>query len=168
MNSAEWTSMKTTSGHCLCRAIAFSYEGAPNWTLDCHCESCRRATSSPRATWTSVPRNAFRFTAGTPTYFASSPGVRRGFCARCGSPLTYEAALLVRHGGRAAPLRDDPAQRPAHPARSPEVTALDRLGLYDQRLRRAAKRLVAADARQRDGELFYDFVERGAALLQQG
>jgi len=33
-------------------------------------------------------------------------------------------------------------------------TTLDRLGLHDQRLRRAAKRLVAADARQRDGELF--------------
>ena len=50
--------MKTTSGHCLCRAIAFSFEGAPNWTLHCHCESCRRATSSPMATWVSVPRNA--------------------------------------------------------------------------------------------------------------
>ena len=50
----------------------------------------------------------------------------------------------------------------------PMKTTLDRLGLHDQRLRRAAKRLVAADARQRDRELFYDFVERGAALLQQG
>src|SRR3989441_7337809 len=78
--------MSTTSGHCLCRAIGFSYEGAPNWTLHCHCESCRRATSSPMATWISVPRNAFRFTAGKPTYFASSPGVRRGFCVHCGSP----------------------------------------------------------------------------------
>ena len=51
--------MNTISGHCLCRAVAFSYEGAPNWTLHCHCESCRRATSSPMATWISVPRNAF-------------------------------------------------------------------------------------------------------------
>ena len=25
--------MSTTSGHCLCGAVAFSYEGAPNWTL---------------------------------------------------------------------------------------------------------------------------------------
>src|SRR3989449_1361373 len=86
MNSAEQTSMNTISGHCLCRAVAFSYEDAPNWTLHCHCESCRRATSSPMATWISVPRNAFRFTAGKPTYFASSPGVRRGFCVHCGSP----------------------------------------------------------------------------------
>ena len=28
---------------------------------------------------------------GTPRYFNSSPGVRRGFCETCGSPLAYEA-----------------------------------------------------------------------------
>jgi len=79
-----------TTGHCLCRAIAFAYEGEPRWTLNCHCESCRRATSSPMATWISVPRAALRFTGRERSYYASSPGVKRGFCGRCGSPLTYE------------------------------------------------------------------------------
>jgi hypothetical protein len=41
-------------------------------------------------TWISVPRRAFRFTSGEPRYFASSAGVKRGFCTNCGSPLTYE------------------------------------------------------------------------------
>src|SRR5919109_5656270 len=82
--------MNETSGHCLCRSVAFAYEGELNWTLNCQCESCRRATSSAMTTWLSVPRRAFRFTAGSPTYFVSSPGVRRGFCGKCGSPLTYE------------------------------------------------------------------------------
>jgi hypothetical protein len=41
-------------------------------------------------TWISVPRSAFAFTKGAPRYFHSSPGVRRGFCENCGSPLTYE------------------------------------------------------------------------------
>jgi len=77
--------------HCLCRAIVFEYDGEPNWTLNCHCESCRRATSSPMTTWISVPRARWRFISGTPRYFSSSPGVRRGFCEQCGSPLTYEA-----------------------------------------------------------------------------
>jgi hypothetical protein len=77
-------------GYCLCRAVAFEYAAAPNWTLHCHCESCRRATSSPVTTWISVPRAAFRFTRGEPRYFCSSQGVRRGFCADCGSQLTYE------------------------------------------------------------------------------
>lgn len=81
-------------GHCLCRAVVFEYEAEPNWTLYCHCESCRRATSSPMTAWISVPRRAFRFTNGAPRYFKSSPDVTRGFCAVCGSPLTYESTRL--------------------------------------------------------------------------
>ena len=82
------------SGKCLCGSIVFKCNGAPNWTLHCHCESCRRATSSPITTWISVPRTAFAFTKGVPRYFRSSPGVRRGFCENCGSPLTYENERL--------------------------------------------------------------------------
>jgi hypothetical protein len=80
----------SVAGHCLCRAITFEYSAEPNWTLHCHCESCRRATSSPITTWISVPRHSFHFKSGVPRYFSSSPGVRRGFCGTCGSPLTYE------------------------------------------------------------------------------
>jgi hypothetical protein len=83
-------SSRAVEGHCLCRSIVFEYDAEPNWTFYCHCESCRRATSSPITTWISVPRAAFRFKQGAPRYFNSSPGVRRGFCATCGSPLTYE------------------------------------------------------------------------------
>jgi len=81
----------SVSGRCLCGSVVFQYQGEPNWTVHCHCESCRRATSSPITTWISVPRSAFAFTKGSPRYFASSSGVRRGFCATCGSPLTYES-----------------------------------------------------------------------------
>jgi hypothetical protein len=77
-------------GHCLCRSIIFEYDAEPHWTLHCHCESCRRATSSPVTTFVSVPRGALRFKQGTPRYFNSSPGVTRGFCVTCGSQLTYE------------------------------------------------------------------------------
>jgi hypothetical protein len=81
-------------GGCLCGSIVFQYEGPPNWTLHCHCESCRRATSSPMTTWISVPRSSFRFLKGAPRHFASSQGVRRGFCEHCGSPLTYESERI--------------------------------------------------------------------------
>jgi hypothetical protein len=83
-------SVLPVEGHCLCRAVIFEYDAEPNWTLHCHCESCRRTTSSPMTTFISVPRSAFRFKRGTPRYFNSSPDVTRGFCATCGSPLTYE------------------------------------------------------------------------------
>lgn len=83
------------AGRCLCGSVAFQYVGTPNWTLHCHCESCRRATSSPMTTWISVPRSAFSFTKGSPRYFSSSQGVKRGFCENCGSPLTYESERVA-------------------------------------------------------------------------
>lgn len=78
------------TGRCLCGSVTFQFSGEPNWTVHCHCESCRRATSSPMTTWVSVPTSKFAFTKGSPRYFHSSSGVKRGFCENCGSPLTYE------------------------------------------------------------------------------
>src|SRR5947207_14249783 len=75
-----------TTGRCLCRAIAFAYDAAPRWTLNCHCETCRRATSSAMTTWICMPRDAFRFTRGVPSYYASSPGVRRGLAGALDEP----------------------------------------------------------------------------------
>jgi len=96
-------------GHCLCRSVVFEYDAEPNWTLHCHCESCRRATSSPMTTWISVPRAAFRFKQGMPSYFNSSPDVTRGFCATCGSPLTYENRRLPDEVHLLAASLADPA-----------------------------------------------------------
>ena len=78
-------------GRCLCGAITFAYEGKPLWVAHCHCESCRRATASPVTTFLGVASDGFRWTKGGPATFASSPGVTRSFCGRCGSPLAYEA-----------------------------------------------------------------------------
>jgi len=80
----------TTTGHCLCGAIQYEYADDPLRAIHCHCESCRRQTSSPVATFVMVPRAALRFTRGTPKEYASSPGVRRSFCAECGSPIAYQ------------------------------------------------------------------------------
>ena len=77
-------------GRCLCAAIAFAYEGAENWCTHCHCESCRRQTSSAFTTFVSVPKAGLVWTRGEPAAYASSPKVRRLFCRDCGSPLAYE------------------------------------------------------------------------------
>jgi hypothetical protein len=79
----------TTTGRCLCGAVRYQYDGEPTLVVHCHCESCRRQTSSPVATFVLIPRAALRFTGGQPKEFASSPGVRRSFCGECGSPISY-------------------------------------------------------------------------------
>jgi hypothetical protein len=82
--------MTSLTGHCLCRAITFEVSAPPLLVLHCHCESCRRNTSSPVATFFVVRHDAVHYTQGKPKVFESSPGVRRSFCDRCGSPLAYE------------------------------------------------------------------------------
>ena len=82
---------KTTTGRCLCGDIRFEFKGAPLRTVHCHCESCRRHTSSPISTFLTIDKDSFRYTQGAPVGFFSTPGlVERTHCGRCGSPISYE------------------------------------------------------------------------------
>jgi len=81
----------TITGRCLCGDIRYEYSGEPTVVLHCHCESCRRHTSSPVSTFVCLPKARFRYTRGNPVVYASSPGVRRTHCGRCGSPIAYES-----------------------------------------------------------------------------
>ncbi len=79
-------------GRCLCGALRYRAVGAPKWIANCHCESCRRATGAPMATYAGFAADRFSYFAGMPVGFHSSPGVTRSFCGQCGTPLTYEGA----------------------------------------------------------------------------
>jgi hypothetical protein len=81
---------EVTAGRCLCGDIRFEYRGRPIETMHCHCESCRRHTSSPISTFVILDKGRFRYTKGAPVAYASSPGVERTHCGRCGSPIAYE------------------------------------------------------------------------------
>ena len=94
-------------GHCLCGDVRFSFTGRPKWVLHCHCESCRRATASPMTTFVSVPDAALAWL-GEPVCYASSPGVERGFCGRCGSPVFYRHDAKPDETHLYAALLDDP------------------------------------------------------------
>jgi hypothetical protein len=83
---------KLTTGRCLCGDLRYQFEGDPLWQSYCHCESCRRHTSSPVAAFIGLDVRLFRYTHGTPATFASSPDAKRGFCGRCGSPMSFEGA----------------------------------------------------------------------------
>lgn len=78
------------TGSCLCGQIRFRARGRPLWVSHCHCNSCRRNTGAPITTFVGYNKNKVTFD-GQRTIYKSSPGVRRGFCANCGTPLTYES-----------------------------------------------------------------------------
>ena len=77
-------------GGCLCGAVRYRIDSPPLWTGYCHCTSCRRSTGAPVTMFVGASTDSVTFTAGERAHFASSPGVQRGFCAQCGTPLTYE------------------------------------------------------------------------------
>ena len=79
-------------GGCLCGAIRYEAEGPFTSVSICHCRSCRLASGSPTVSWFVLPSLRFRWLQGTPTLFASSPPVKRGFCSRCGTQLSYQHA----------------------------------------------------------------------------
>jgi hypothetical protein len=83
--------MTTTKGRCLCGDIQYEFEGDPMWVAHCHCESCRRHSSSAVATLIGVKLDQFKYLQGNPSAYESSPGVWRYFCGRCGSPMAHTA-----------------------------------------------------------------------------
>jgi len=90
---------KTThAGGCLCGAVRYEASAAPRNLCYCHCESCRRASGSPVVAWGTFDRSGFRITNGALAEFHSSAPVTRGYCAACGSCLTY------RHEARATEI----------------------------------------------------------------
>jgi len=77
------------TGRCLCGAIQYRCGPVRYPATLCHCESCRRASGAHAVGWFTVGTGDVVFTGDSPREFASSAGVLRTFCGRCGTPLTY-------------------------------------------------------------------------------
>jgi hypothetical protein len=79
------------SGGCQCGAVRFRVEGALGDASVCHCRMCQKAFGGFYAPLVSVRGARLEWTRGQPKYFQSSNAARRGFCAECGTPLSYVA-----------------------------------------------------------------------------
>jgi hypothetical protein len=51
---------------------------------------CQRATGGVFAALAGTAPENFSWTQGTPAFFASSNLAKRGFCAKCGTPLSFK------------------------------------------------------------------------------
>lgn len=76
-------------GGCLCGGVLFEVASDPIWSAVCHCESCRRATSSPVTAFVGVKKNDVKWFGDKPSTFHSSEKADRLFCPTCGSQLAY-------------------------------------------------------------------------------
>jgi hypothetical protein len=78
-------------GHCYCGAVRFEASGEPDWISHCHCESCRRHSASAMATFVGYKPDQVIFTADQPVSHVADEAVKRSFCGKCGSPISYES-----------------------------------------------------------------------------
>ncbi|MSP43121.1 MAG: GFA family protein [Alphaproteobacteria bacterium] len=76
------------SGGCQCGAVRFAVYAEPLHSAICHCRMCQKAFGSFFAPFAVVELGQFVWTRGGPTIFASSQISQRGFCNKCGTPLS--------------------------------------------------------------------------------
>ena len=99
-------------GGCLCGAVRYRLRGAPTYSAHCHCRSCQKAIGAGFVTWSGFEPENFEVTRGEITFCATSPGVERGFCGRCGSSLTYTGEGWDTIGVTTASLDDPEIAKP--------------------------------------------------------
>ncbi len=76
------------TGGCQCGAVRFRIEGGLGRASICHCRMCQKAAGNFFAPL--VTAKNLVWTKGEPARFRSSNKVQRGFCRKCGTPLTFE------------------------------------------------------------------------------
>ena len=77
------------TGGCQCGAVRFGVTTAPNRVSICHCRMCQKAAGAPFASFADINKTDFAWTKGSPSFFRSSSIAERGFCAACGTPLSF-------------------------------------------------------------------------------
>ena len=103
-------------GSCLCGEVRFEISGKVSGGSNCHCSMCRKAHGAAFGTYALVDAADFRIISGAERIarYASSPGVWRTFCSRCGSNLQWQIETKPNIVEIALGVLDgDPAVRPA-------------------------------------------------------
>lgn len=100
------------TGGCQCGAVRYTVSGAPRDAYWCHCRMCQRAVGNVAAAFVNVTKADVAVT-GTIAHHMSSPFGRRGFCAACGTPLTFDYPDSPNIDLTLGSLDDPAAFRPA-------------------------------------------------------
>ena len=95
------------TGGCLCGAVRYRVAAWRGGATLCHCRTCQQAGGGPFMAFAPVAHADFALTQGALKLYRSSDIAERGFCANCGSPLTYRG-FASDHISVAVGSLDDP------------------------------------------------------------
>ena len=92
MSTTDTTTVEgRRTGHCLCGAISYHFDGEPETVVLCHCLDCQRHTGSAFSVNVLVPRASLEIS-GVPKSHRTT-GTENGnlrdrlFCGDCGTPI---------------------------------------------------------------------------------
>jgi len=106
----------TISGGCHCGLIGFEIKNDPKFTVNCHCDDCKRRNGSAFSTYAGVNEGDLVFTRGghhLKKYQVDNSG-EKYFCSECGSQIYNKnyripGLYLMFYGALAQPSRLTPA-----------------------------------------------------------
>ena len=103
----------SVSGSCQCGKVRFTATLPSKWVAHCHCTLCRKAHGAAFVTWVGFDTDSFQLSpdGGQPTWYASTPEARRGFCPNCGSPMFFQSTRWPGEMHVARALIDGPLDR---------------------------------------------------------
>jgi hypothetical protein len=76
-------------GGCLCGHVRYDARPDHREGYYCHCRMCQLAFGNTRAAFLNLRKSEVTWHTA-PSYYVSSKIARRGFCNRCGTPLSFE------------------------------------------------------------------------------
>jgi hypothetical protein len=99
------------TGGCQCGAVRYALHAPLENAHVCHCRMCQKAVGNYFAALGRIANSDMTWTRGSLSVFRSSAAVERGFCAQCGTPLSYQYLAFARINLTLGSL-DDPSQFP--------------------------------------------------------
>ena len=89
--------------------------GRPFAAEYCHCRMCQKGAGAVAVSWMDFHKEEVQWETGQPTEYESSETVRRGFCAVCGSTLSFRDTRHPAYITLAIASLDDPnLVKPTH------------------------------------------------------
>ena len=102
------------TGGCQCGAVRYAARAPALECSLCHCRMCQKASGGPFMVFVTFAADGVQWVSGTPAQYRSSSYATRGFCAACGTPLTYQykpERLSLSHGSLDDPTAISPTER---------------------------------------------------------
>lgn len=105
--------MKEITGGCACGAVKYVATGAIEFSFNCHCRKCQRATGTGHAPAFAMAVNDIQFSQPVKEFKQSSDAgaaTYSGFCGDCGSPICSRTERFPERVYILAASLDEPSQ----------------------------------------------------------